>query len=608
MKNKKFILIIISILILSTGKLFSQKLTATVNKSIIEQYERFQLDFSFKSNTQSGVEGFQPPSLTKFKILTGPNQSTSMQIINGAVTTSITYSYILVCDQIGDYSIGAASIKLAGTTYTSKPVKIKVIKGDPNKKKKTNSNKVSTAELNKNVFIRAIPDKRKVKKGEQVTVKYKFYTKLNISTPHISKLPTYKGFWAEELNVGNRLNFQMEMYKGQRYRVALLKKIALFPTKAGELVVTPFELTVPVHVRRQKRKSNDIFDDFFNDSFFGRSQTIEHIARSGKVKIKVEPLPENGKPDSFFGAVGKFDMNAVIDKNKVKTNEAVSLRLTISGKGNIKLLNVPEVKLPAGFEKYDPKTSEKVNEGDIITGRKTVEYLIVPRIPGKKIIPPVEFSYFNTKTKKYVTLKSPEFIVDVEKGNSDYQPAGSGFSKEDVKLLNDDIRFLVTSDFNLVKTRKNKLLPEWFWFAILIPTFFLLTFVFVKRQKEKLTGNVELMKFKKAEKAARSRLKKARNALSNGNVTEFYGEVSLALTGYLEDKLVINKSEYTIEKVIEILTSKNVDRELCDKLKTITDKCEYARFAPGGEEANRELLEETVELIIKIDSAVKGKK
>ncbi|MFA8343233.1 MAG: BatD family protein [Rhodothermaceae bacterium] len=608
MKNRKFILLVISLLIFSTGKIFSQQLNATVNKSIVEQYERFQIDFSFKANKQNGIEGFQAPELKNFRILTGPNQSTSMQIVNGAVSSNIIYSYIVVCDKIGNYTIGQASVKFDGTLYTSKPIKIKVVKGDPNKKKKSSSGQVSTAELNKNVFILAVPDKRRVSKGEQVTVSYKLYTKMNISTPQITKLPTYKGFWAEDLNVGNRLNFQLEMYKGERFRTALLKKIALFPTKSGELTVTPFELTVPVHVRRQKRKRNDIFDDFFNDSFFGRSQTVEHVARSRTLKIKVDPLPEKGKPASFFGAVGEFNMDAVIDKNKVKTNEAVSLRLTISGKGNIKLLNVPEVKLPAGFEKYDPKTSEKINQGNTITGRKTAEYLIVPRIPGKKVVPPVEFSYYNTKTKKYVTLKSPEFIVEVEKGSGDYQPVGSGFSKEDVKLLNDDIRFIATSDFNLIKTKKNKLLPEWFWLMILVPPFILLGVVMVKRQKDKLSGNVELMKFKKAEKAARSRLKKARTALDSGNVTEFYTEVSLALSGYLEDKLAISKSEFTVEKVIEILLAKNVEKELCDKLKAIADKCEYARFAPGGDEANRELLEETVELIIKIDSAVKGKK
>lgn len=609
MKNKKNILFIVLLLVLTVGSIFSQELTATVNKSVVEQYERFQLDFSFKANKQNGIEGFQAPELKNFRILTGPNQSTQMQIVNGAVSSSVTYSYILVCDQIGDYTIPPASVQFDGNVFKSKPVKVKVVKGDPSKKKKTNTGQLSTAELNKNVFILAQPDKRRVKKGEQVTVSYKLYTKMNISAPQITKLPTYKGFWAEELNVGNRLNLQLEMYKGERYRTALIKKIALFPTKSGDLTITPFELTIPVHVRRQKKRSgNDIFDDFFNDSFFGRSQTLEHVAKSNKIKVKVDPLPENGKPDSFIGAVGEFDLDAVLDKNKVKTNEAVSLRLTISGKGNIKLLDVPEVKLPAGFEKYDPKTSEKVNTGNVITGRKTVEYLIVPRIPGKKVIPPVEFSYFNTRTKKYVTLKSPEFIVDVEKGSGDFEPSISGFSKEDVKLLNEDIRFIKTSNFNLVKIKTDKLIPGWFWYMIFIPPLFLFGIVIVKRRQDKLSGDTELLKFKKAEKAARSRLKKARTALEKGNVSEFYTEVSLALSGYLEDKLSVSKSEFTVEKVIEILLARGVENSLCAKLKELMDKCEYARFAPGGDEANRELLEETVKLIVKIDSAVKGKK
>lgn len=608
MKNKKIILFVISLLILSVGKIFAQEMTATVNKSIVEQYERFQLDITFSSKKQNGIEGFQGPDLRSFRILTGPNQSTSMQIINGAVSSSVTYSYILVCDQIGDYTIGSATVEFEGTNYTSKPVKIKIVKGDPNRKKQSKSGQVSSAELSKNVFILAHSDKRKIKKGEQVTVTYKLYTKMNISAPQISKLPTYKGFWAEELNVGNRLNLKLEMYKGERFRTAIIKKVALFPTKTGDLTITPFELTVPVHVRRQKKKSNDIFDEFFNDSFFGRSQTVEHIARSNRIKIQVEQLPDNGKPESFFGAVGQFDMDAVLDKNKVKTNEAVSLRLTISGTGNIKLLNVPEVKLPAGFERYEPKTSENISNGNVIAGRKTVEYLIVPRIPGKKIIPPVEFSYYNTKLKKYVTLKTPEFTVDVEKGTGEYEQNLSGFSKEDVKLLNEDIRFLKTSNFNLVKISNDQMIPVWFWFLIIIPPFILIGIVLIKKHQDKLSGNTELLKFKKAEKAARIRLKKAKLAVESGDVNQFYSELALALFGYLEDKLAINKSEFTVEKVIEILSNKGVENTLCDKLKEISDKCEFARFAPGGDEANRELLEETVELIVKIDSSIKGKK
>ena len=299
---------------------FAQKFEASVDKTTVQQNERFQVYFTFDGGDRASLQSYRPPNFKNFSVLSGPNQSSSMSIINGNVSSTITYSYIIVAPNVGEFTIDEASVQLKGTEYKTEPLKVSVVKGSTSAKsqvKQNNNQAMSNDELNENVFIRAIADKYTAAKGEQITVTYKLYTKLNISSPQVSKLPQYKGFWAEELETGNNIQFEVEMYKGVRYRSATLKKVALFPTKSGQLTVTPFELEVPVVVKRTQR-SSDPFDSFFNDSFFGRTETIQFKATSNSVVINVNDLPTVGMPESFAGAVGEFTFEASLDKNKVK--------------------------------------------------------------------------------------------------------------------------------------------------------------------------------------------------------------------------------------------------------------------------------------------------
>ena len=465
------ILTVIAILILftSTGTL-AQKFSATVDKTTVGQYDQFQVYFSFDGSDVNGLSNFRPPTFSGFRILSGPNQSSSMQIINGKVAGSITYSYILQPTNIGEYSIGSASVVYSGKTYNTDQLKIKVEKGTPQQQKESNGG-YTQQELAKNVFILAEANKSRVFLGDQITVTYKLYTKLNIASPQITKLPSYEGFWAEELGPLQNINFEIGMYKGERYRVAVIKQVALFPSKTGTLSVTPFELNIPVIVKK-KKTGNDIFDQFFNDSFFGRTETVNYQARSNTIKVEAESLPINA-PASFAGAVGNFTLKADLDKSNVVTNESITLRLTISGSGNIKLLKVPEPKLPAGLDKYEPKTIDNVNRGSVISGQKIVDYLIVPRSTGEKEISPVEFTYFNPSTRKYVTLKTQPFKISVRQGIGGNEAVSQSFSKEDVKLLSEDIRYIKTSDFKLEPRHDISLIKPWFW--ILIAFLFLLS-------------------------------------------------------------------------------------------------------------------------------------
>ena len=350
-----------------------QSFNATVNTAAVALNDKFQVSFTFEGQDINSIKNFSPPDLNKdFLVLSGPNQSTSMQIINGAVSASISYSYYLQPRNLGKYTIGSAKILYKDQEYKSEPIKIEVVAGAPKPKQNEQaSDNVSEKEIAENLFIRAIVDKQRVYKGEQVTVTYKLYTRLDIAAQmSVSKLPSYQGFWAEELETSPNISFSTEVINGKQFRVGVIKRAALFPSQTGELALTPFELKVPILVKK-KRGTGNIFDDFFDDPFFGRRETYEYTAKSNTVKIISLDLPQGNIPSSFKGAVGEFILNAKMDKYQVKANEPIALKVEINGSGNLQLINIPEVKLPTGFEKYEPKVSEYINRSNKISGKNT---------------------------------------------------------------------------------------------------------------------------------------------------------------------------------------------------------------------------------------------
>lgn len=606
--NKILFVLIAIISVVTTENFYAQEFNATVDRTTVGQYDRFQVYFTFNGGDINNISNFRPPSFQGFRILSGPNQSSSMQIINGKMSASITFSYLVQPTNVGDFTIGSASLDYSGKSYKTESLKISVEKGTPQQQKESTGG-YSEDELSKNIFIVAEANKSRVLLGEQITVSYKLYTKLNISSPQITKLPQYQGFWAEEMDPRTSINFEVVMYKGEKFRVATIKSVALFPTKTGLLNVTPFELNIPVIVKK-KKTGNDVFDDFFNDSFFGRTETVEYLAKSNTLKIDVESLPTNGQPSSFNGAVGNYTFKVELDKNKAMTNESLSLRMTVSGSGNIKLLKLPEPQLPAGFEKYDPKVYDNVNKGSVVSGQKIAEYLIVPRTPGEKEIPAIEFSYFNPASRRYVTTSSQAFKVDVVKGVGQYEPNAANFGKEDVKLLSEDIRYIKTSDFELERKQEVTFFKAWFWVFLALPLVLLFAAIGVRKRQDKLSGNVQLLKFQKAEKAAKKRLKTAKLALDQNNLSLFYTELSLALYGYLEDKFSIQKADFTIDLALQKLSQKNLSQSLIERVKAIAEKCEFVRFAPQGETSATatDVYNETVNVIVEVDSAVEKKR
>jgi hypothetical protein len=418
----------------------------------------------------------------------------------------------------------------------------------------------------------------------------------------ISKLPHYQGFWAEELETSSNITFATEVIDGKQYRVGVLKKAALFPTQTGKLEITPFELTVPIQLRRNRNRNN-FFDDFFNDPF-GFNQTVKYNATSNKITINVLSLPTEGKPDSFHGAVGEFTLNADVDKTTAKTNEAVTLKVRLSGKGNLELLEMPELNLPSGFEKYEPKTTENIKKRNIISGSKTAEYLMIPRVVGTRMIPPVEFSYFNPTKKKYVTLRSKSFKLNITQGEQ--LPEVEYAGKEDVQHLGSDIRFIKTSFEDIYKKEESVLFTTFFWVGGIAPMLILFIAVGWKKRNDKLAGNVALLRYSKAQKVAKNRLKKAKKLMQENNYKEFYTEVSLALFGYLEDKFHIPKAEFTIERAMDELRKSGVEESLINDVKKAAEDCEFIRFAPGAEKstAMQNMYDQLTTVIIDVEKNI----
>jgi len=570
--------------ILTAGSIFAQSFNASVSGTRIGLSDQFQVSFTFEGQDINSIRGFTPPNFGNFLVLSGPNQSTSMQIINGAVSASISFSYYLQPRSMGSFTIGSASINYKGTAYKTNPVKIEVTKGStqntPQNQKQEAA--VSDKEIAENLFIRASADKQKAFKGEQVTVTYKLYTRLTIgSQMAISKLPQYQGFWAEELETSNNITFTTENVNGKQYRVGVLKRVALFPTENGQLSVTPFELKVPVIIQKKRKSSGSIFDDFFNDPFFSRGETVEYNAKSNTIKIDVLQLPGNA-PASFNGAVGSFTMNSQINTTKTKTNEPISLKVDIAGSGNIQLLNVPELNLPSGFEKYEPKTNEEVSRGGIVSGKKSIEYLIVPRTAGEKEISPLEFTYFNPAKKAYVTLHTPLYTVKVDQGANDSKMYAG---REGVKQLGNDIRFIKTSINDLDKKSASLLNSAGFLIASIFPLFAAVGLISWKVKNNKLAGNAQLLRYTKAQKMARSRLKKAKQLMDQNKQTGFYAEISLALFGYLEDKLHIPKADFTIDRAVSELQASDIEPSLSDQFRYCAERTDYIRFAPPADAA-----------------------
>jgi hypothetical protein len=583
---------------------------ASVDKNPVSQSDQFTLSFVLNNAGMGGGKNLQPPDLSRFHIMGGPNQSTSMQFVNGVVSSSVTYGYVLQPKEVGKFTIGSASIEAGGKVYKSEPITLEVVKGTAPPKQRANAPNDLSNQIGDNLFLRATADRMHVLQGEQINVTFKLYTRISVSNYAIDKNPAMTGFWSEEIENPKNIALANETINGKQYRVGVIRRLALFPTQAGTLELSPMEMQTTVQVQTRSR---DPFDAFFRDPF---GQTVNYKVKSEPLKFKVEPLP-SGAPPGFKGAVGRFSMNTTVNKTTTRTNEPITLKITIAGTGNIKLLESPFVELPKDFEQYSPKVTESLNRTqEKISGTKVFEYLVLPRYPGQKVIKPVSFSYFDLSKHDYVTLNSSQIDLTVEQGTASTPPFIAGAPREDVRLLNQDIRFIRVA--NVALARQGEYLHTSGIFLVLLafPLAGLVGAYIYSRQRQAVMMDEVGYRNRRALKVAQKGLKQAEQLLSKAVSSAasapklaFYTEISRALYKYLGDKLNIQQAEMSIEGTLAELAKRSVDGNLSTSLKSVLESCEMARFAPSslGITAMQQAYENAKKVIIELERTLKSK-
>ena len=571
-----------------------------------------QVRLVFTVNSQD-IKDFRAPSIKGFDVLMGPSRSqqSSIQIINGKRTSnsSTAFTYILLAGNPGTYTIPAASVEVNGEKVFSNAISIKVLPQDQTSGNSGNNgggsasssrSQAAGSRISANdLFITATASKTTVHEQEAILLTYKVYTVVNLRQLY-GKMPDLKGFHTQEVELPQQKTFTLEHYKGRNYNTTVWSQYVLFPQQTGKLEIPSITFDGVV---AQQTISDDPFDAFFNG---GGYVEVKKKITTPKVVINVQPLP--AKPAGFSGAVGEFKLASSINATDVKTNDAVTIKLTLSGTGNMKLIGTPEVKFPQDFEIYDPKVTDDyklTNSG--LTGTKTFEYLAIPRHAGNFTIPAIEFTYFDLKSNSYKTLKTEAYNLKVAKGQGNADQVISDFTnKESVKLLGKDIRFIKLGDSSLRPKGDFFFGTVGYYLCYLIPLLLFVVFAVIYRQKALENANVAKVKTKKANKVATRRMKLAGKLLAENKKNEFYDEVLKALWGYISDKLSIPVSQLSKDNIEAELTNYGVQEALIAEFIGVLNECEYARYAPGNEnEAMDKVYSASVEVISKMENSIK---
>ena len=571
-----------------------------------------QVRLVFTVNSQD-IKDFRAPSIKGFDVLMGPSRSqqSSIQIINGKRTSnsSTAFTYILLAGNPGTYTIPAASVEVNGEKVFSNAISIKVLPQDQTSGNSGNNgggsasssrSQAAGSRISANdLFITATASKTTVHEQEAILLTYKVYTVVNLRQLY-GKMPDLKGFHTQEVELPQQKTFTLEHYKGRNYNTTVWSQYVLFPQQTGKLEIPSITFDGVV---AQQTISDDPFDAFFNG---GGYVEVKKKITTPKVVINVQLLP--AKPAGFSGAVGEFKLASSINATDVKTNDAVTIKLTLSGTGNMKLIGTPEVKFPQDFEIYDPKVTDDyklTNSG--LTGTKTFEYLAIPRHAGNFTIPAIEFTYFDLKSNSYKTLKTEAYNLKVAKGQGNADQVISDFTnKESVKLLGKDIRFIKLGDSSLRPKGDFFFGTVGYYLCYLIPLLLFVVFAVIYRQKALENANVAKVKTKKANKVATRRMKLAGKLLAENKKNEFYDEVLKALWGYISDKLSIPVSQLSKDNIEAELTNYGVQEALIAEFIGVLNECEYARYAPGNEnEAMDKVYSASVEVISKMENSIK---
>jgi hypothetical protein len=590
----RYLLIILSVLIVHTSN--AQSVYAQVSSKKVQ----VGVAFEYAIVITVAANNYSPPNFKDFDVVSGPNQSTSTQFANGVVSTQMTLSWGLVAKKEGKFTIAAATVNAGNQKYETNPIVIEVVKGAASSTPpggSTDDPKYSNKVSGGDVYIKTSASKNKCYLGESVTITQKVYSRFQLIGFQKFSQPTYDGFYAQAQESTSKGQQVVENVDGVNYYTYELFRSVGIANKTGKISLSTIEGDIVVR-KQGNSKPRNIFEQFFGN---GGYEDVPVTTRSKALSIEVMPLPEEGKPSSFNGAVGQFNFKAEASKQELKANDAFNLKLTISGKGNIKLLDAPKLNLPEGFESYDPKIIESANS-------KTFDYLIIPREEGEFILKDLDFSYFNLDSKKYVNINSPEIKIKVLAPDPNSAGAQVYSPQNNIKETENDIRYIKKGNFELIQS-ETEFFNSFVHLSLLFsPVLLLGVLLFVRRNHLKNNSNLVLVKERKAAKVAKKQLINAEKLMQQNKKDEFYTEILTAINNYLSNKLNIPVSELSREHIQKTLTQKQVDIQFTTKLLSTIETSEYAKYAPGAVSGDLKMVyTNTISLITDLEEQLNKK-
>ena len=554
----------------------------SVSKKQLGLNERLRVDFAI----DKPGDNFRPPSFSSFRVISGPMQSVSNVFVNGKRTYSMTYTYFITPLKKGVFDIEQASIEYEGNVYKTTPVTINVteavaIPRDPNDPKYI---------VDEKLHLVAEVSKRSPYVNEPITIVYKLYFAQNVNPTDVDvvDMPKYNDFWSYSVDIPNR-NIDTSIYKGERYNFVEWRKVVLYPQRAGKLEIKPLSLDVTVNVPTGKR-------DFFQRVIYTQ---VPKLVSAGNLTINVKPLPTDGQPDDFSGAVGNFSIDVSTSKKQLKANESLQAKVKISGRGNLRLFGMPNLQTPSAIEQYEPETSENIRSNlSGMSGSITQSYTLIPQVQGKYPIPSIEFSFFNPKKKTYETIKSSEQLVDVTEGPlanravNPTTPSAAVSIESPFKFIALDTSFVPINTPTFFRSTLFYLL----WGS---PLGLVLLYMVHARRKQKQLGDTEGVRMRTANRMARKYLSEAKRNLNNSE--EFYVALERALHNYLKAKLKMETSDFSKEKIKNILSQIGVEESLVNDFVSVLENCEFARYTPSSVKAMEQDFANTAKMITQID-------
>ena len=595
----------------------AEKVTFEANSPLMVAVgEAFRVEFTL--NAEPDADSFKAPSFEGFDVIAGPSVSTgsSIQYINGSISKSFSYgiTYVLLPQAAGNVTIGAAEAKVDGTAYRTKPLPIEIVnEGDASRARQHPQGRTggsgdaqasAQGQVAKDdILLRAVVSRSSVYKNEPLHVAFKLYTRVPYVNIVPESAPSFNGFWSQDLTDPNSARVGRETYNGKVYETRVLYDYLLYPQQVGSLTIDPVDMTVVAQVVVQSRNA---------DPFFGGGREVFNVPRkvqSQRATVTVKPLP-SGAPSSFSGAVGRFTMDTQLPSERIAANSGATFTVKISGTGNLTFVQAPKLPLPTSFEQYNVKTTESINTlATGISGYRQFEYPFIARAEGTYDIEPIEFTYFDPQRVQYVTLKSKpltlEITPDARGGGDAVVMQGRGMSKEEVKMLGQDIRFIKLGGAQLRSERVPFIFSAAYW-ILLLGVLALFTMIYVALRKQiRESQNVALVRGKRANKVAVQRFRAAKRYMEEQNRHAFYEEMLRALWGYMSDKFNIPVANLTKENVREELHKRGVSSEDSQRFTDIITQCDEAQYSPVETARMNDVYSEGVNLISRIESVIK---